>query len=141
VQNTLTPVAVGVAAMLANIGLSLLLVRPLSFGGLALANSVATTLEMLLLLWLLHRRMGGIHGRGLLGTALRSTAAAILMAAVLRLWVQWAPALLPGAAGDDWLTALGGIALGFAVYAVGSYALRSEELALVLEMVRRRLRR
>lgn len=141
VQNTLTPVAVGVAAMLANIGLSLLLVRPLSFGGLALANSTATTLEMFVLLWLLHRRLGGIHGRSLLWTALRSILAAALMAAVLRLWVQWSPLLLPGAAADDWLTALGGIALGFAVYAAASFLLRSEELALVLDMVRRRVRR
>ncbi len=141
VQNTLTPVAVGIAAMIANIGLSLLLVRPLSFGGLALANSIATTLEMLLLLWLLQRKLGGLHGRSLLLTALRSAAAAALMAGALLLWVQWAPALLPGVAADDWLTALGGIVLGFAVYAVVGYVLRSEELAFVAGLLRQRLRR
>ena len=141
VQNTWTPVVVGIAAMVANIGLSLLLVRPLSFGGLALANSIATTLEMLVLLWLLQRRLHGIHGRSILATALRSTAAAACMAGFLLLWVQWSPAVLPGVAADDWLTTVGGILLGFAVYAAASYALRSEELALVLEMVRRRVRR
>src|SRR5690606_35758759 len=54
-HDTWTPVRIGVGAMVLNILLSLLLVRPLSFGGLALANSVATLLEMILLLWLLHR--------------------------------------------------------------------------------------
>jgi putative peptidoglycan lipid II flippase len=141
VQNTLTPVTVGVGAMIANIGLSLLLVRPLSFGGLALANSIATTLEMLLLLWLLHRRLGGVHGRSLAATALRSAAAAAVMAGVLWLWVQWSPGLLPGDAADDWLTTIGGILLGFAVYALAGWLLRSEELVLVWAMVRRRVRR
>ena len=65
-----------------------MLVRPLSFGGLALANSTATTLEMLLLLWLLRKRLGGIDGRSVGGTVLRSLGAAAVMASVLELWVQ-----------------------------------------------------
>jgi putative peptidoglycan lipid II flippase len=141
VQNTLTPVAVGVAAMLANIGLSFLLVRPLTFGGLALANSVATTLEMLVLLWLLRRRLGGIHGRSLATTALRGALATAVMMAGLALWVQWAPGALPGGEASDWLTAVGGVVLGVGIYCLAGWALRSEELALVLEMVKRRGRR
>ena len=115
--------------------------RPLSFGGLALANSTATTLEMLLLLWLLQRRLGGVNGRSLGLTALRAAAAAAVMLGVLFLWVQWSPSLLPGSAADDWLTAIGGILLGLAVYSLAALALGSEELALVWETVRRRARR
>jgi putative peptidoglycan lipid II flippase len=137
VQNTITPVAVGVAAMIFNIILSLLLVRPLSFGGLALANSTATTVEMFILLWLLRKRLGGIGGRSLSGTLLRSTAATLLMGLSLEIWVQWGAQLFPPALAD-WGVAIGGIILGIITYSFVSWLLRSEELALVLAMVRRR---
>jgi putative peptidoglycan lipid II flippase len=137
-QNTITPVAVGVGAMVLNIALSFWLVQPLSFGGLALANSVATTLEMVLLLWLLRRRLGGINGRSLGGTALRSVAATAMMVIVLEAWVLWSPTLFATTWEDDWLVTLGGIILGIMTYSFSSWLLRSEELALVLDMVRRR---
>jgi len=56
-KDTLTPVLVGVAAMTLNIALSLLLIRPLAHGGLALANSLATLAEMGVLLLFLRRRL------------------------------------------------------------------------------------
>jgi putative peptidoglycan lipid II flippase len=127
--------------MVLNITLSLWLVRPLSFGGLALANSIATTLEMVLLLWLLRRRLNGINGRSLWGTALRSAVATGVMVIVLEAWVLWIPSILAGTWEDDWIVTLGGIILGIMTYSFSSWLLRSEELALVLDMLRRRGRR
>ena len=137
VQNTITPVAVGIAAMILNISLSLVLVRPLSFGGLALANSTATTVEMLVLLWLLRKRLGGIDGRSVWGTLLRSIGAAAVMAIVLELWVQQGSPLSCRPS-RTWIVAIGGIMLGIITYSLVSWLLRSEELALVLAMVRSR---
>src|SRR5690606_9535426 len=76
-HDTWTPVLVGMGAMALNIALGLWWVNSLQHGGLALANSVATTLEALLLLWLLSRRMHGIEGRRLLDSVVRSTLAAL----------------------------------------------------------------
>jgi hypothetical protein len=42
---------------------------------------------------------------------------------------------------DDWIVTLGGIILGIMTYSFSSWLLRSEELALVLDMLRRRGRR
>ncbi|RME47847.1 MAG: murein biosynthesis integral membrane protein MurJ, partial [Chloroflexi bacterium] len=50
-QDTLTPFKVATISMLANIVLSLALIRVLSYGGLALANGLAFTLEASILLW------------------------------------------------------------------------------------------
>ena len=72
-EDTRTPVTIGVAALLANILLSLLFIRVLGepdslargpFAGLALANALATNLEALLLWWLLRRRLGSLGGTG-----------------------------------------------------------------------------
>lgn len=138
-HDTMTPVAVGVAAMAMNIVLSIVLVRPLSFGGLALANSVATSVEMVVLLWLLARRMGGIDGARLVDAVLRNGAAALLMGGALWWWVARGAAFLPAGVTGVWLTALGGLLLGVVVYAGGALLLRSRELAPVVAMVGRRL--
>lgn len=126
-HDTWTPVVVGVAAMVANIGLSLLLVRPLEHGGLALANSTATIAEMLVLLWLLHRRMGGIDGQRLLLSLGKSGLAAVVMGALIWLWVS-VSSLFDAISGNSWLVGLGGIVVAAFGYGLGSLLLKSEEL-------------
>jgi putative peptidoglycan lipid II flippase len=65
-RDTRTPVIVGASAMALNVALSIGLARLfgrigwMPHGGLALANSMATALEMGTLLWLMHRRLGGL---------------------------------------------------------------------------------
>ena len=135
-HNTWTPVLVGVAAMVLNIVLGLLLVRPLSFGGLALANSTATTIEALLLLWLLRRVMGGIDAVRLGDSLLRTVAASAIMAASLWLLLRW-----PVITAEPVTTALAGIALALVVYGIASALVRHPELRAVLALAARRLRR
>lgn len=137
-HDTATPVAVGIGAMVLNILLSLWLVGWLSFGGLALANSVATTLEMALLLWLLRRRLGGIDGSLLAWSAGRSVLAAAIMVAALHL-------LLAGAAqaglANPYLLTFAGLVTAAAVYGAAAALLRHPELQPALRLVTRRLRR
>ena len=66
-HDTATPVVVGVAAVALNILFSLALIGRLSYGGLALANSIATALEMLVLLILLGRKVRSYNRRGRAG--------------------------------------------------------------------------
>jgi len=137
-QNTMTPVAVGIAAMILNIGLSFFLVGSLNFGGLALANSLATTLEMLLLLWLLRRRLGGVEGGQVLGTLARSLVGAAVMWATLRLWRCWVYGMAPGWLDADWTAAIGGFVIAVAVYGLVNWLFRSEELRVLASMRRGR---
>ncbi|HJW09676.1 MAG TPA: murein biosynthesis integral membrane protein MurJ [Holophagaceae bacterium] len=51
------PVAVAFASLLANIALSIALLRPLGTGGLALANGLSAIFGLALLVWRLHRRL------------------------------------------------------------------------------------
>ena len=77
-HDTRTPVIVGIAAMALNIVLSLWLRIPLALAGLALANTIAATLEMLLMAILISRRLGGLEWPQLFATVLKSGAAALL---------------------------------------------------------------
>ncbi len=137
-HDTRTPVAIGVAAMALNIGLSVAFMaafgaagRP-QYGGLALANSLATTLEMGALLLVLRRRLGGLEGRRLASSLARVGLASAAMAAVL-LAAGWA---LAGA--GVWLRAGVGIAAGAAAYGGVSLTLGATEPRAMIRAMRRR---
>ncbi len=140
-HDTWTPVIFGIGAMMLNILFSILWVKPLGFGGLALANSVATSLEMIVLLLLLNRRMDGIEARRLLSSVVRSLSAALVMGLVAYFWLQWIDGAALGPTAERWLTAIGGVALAALVYALMSLVVRNEEMQGVITLVRNRVQR
>lgn len=140
-HDTKTPVFVGVVFMSLNVGLSYLFSYLFSragwmpHGGLALANSLATFLEMGTLLYFMRRRLQGLDGRRLLSGLGQALLGAAVMGLVLWGWL----ALTSGR--SAWLVALGGIGLGALVYALVLAALRVPEVSLLLDGVKRRLSR
>jgi putative peptidoglycan lipid II flippase len=62
-KNTRLPVIVATIAMVLNIGLNLVLMVPLRQGGLALASSISSMINMAVLWTLLKRRIGTFGGR------------------------------------------------------------------------------
>jgi putative peptidoglycan lipid II flippase len=139
-HDTKTPVMVGAAAMGLNVVFSLLLPRLFAglgwmpHGGLALANSLATALEMVVLLALMRRRLHGLEGRRLrssLGQAVLATAA---MGLAVQGWM-WAVA-------NGRLTILaGGLVIGVAVYGLVAFILRVPEAFSLLDALKARLAR
>ncbi len=121
-HDTWTPVKIGIATMILNVVLSLLLVRPLAHGGLALANTLATTLETVVLLWLIRPRLQGIGGPRLRSTLLRSLVATAAMSAVLLAARQ----LLAGQ--SSFVLAALSLLLGVAVYGGVAFLLGRQEL-------------
>lgn len=137
-HDTWTPVRIGIGAMALNVILSLLWVRWLSFGGLALANSVATLLEMCLLIWLLNRRLGGLDWSRLLHTLWRSAAAGALMVAAVWGWLAWANTHLSPGIPLVWGTALGGMLLAVLVYGGAALLLGRGEVRTLRAALQRR---
>jgi putative peptidoglycan lipid II flippase len=88
-QDTWTPVIAGALQLIAmwilGLWLSNQIFAPrglLVFGGLALGYSLSAILELILLLWLLRKKMGGIDGRHLLDGAWRMAVATLIMATI-----------------------------------------------------------
>ena len=94
-QDTVTPLLVAMASGALNILLAVLLIGPLEHGGLALANSVAISVEVILLLLILRRRWRGVGGRVLLSTLGRVLAASAVMSVVMAV-------ILAGAEQNGW---------------------------------------
>jgi putative peptidoglycan lipid II flippase len=79
VQDTRTPVRVGVIAVLANVVFILVLMKPMKLGGLALATSLASYVNAAILFASLPKKVGRYD----YGPLLRSTARTLLATAVM----------------------------------------------------------
>lgn len=82
-QDTLTPLFAAAGSAVVNLLLAVLLMAPLGHGGLALANSLAVSAEVVVLLAILRRRIGGLEGRQTLGVLVRLLPATLVMGAVI----------------------------------------------------------
>ncbi len=131
-HDTRTPVAIGAAAMALNVALSLLLIGPLSFGGLALANTIATTLEASLLFVLLRGRMSGVDGSTLVPAAAKMSLAACVMGACLFAFLMLTHGL------TIWLVAAGALAIAGVSYVAASFVLGVPEVTRVPQLLLRR---
>lgn len=138
-HDTKTPVFVGVAAMSLNVGLSFLFTHLFTqngwmpHGGLALANSLATFLEMATLLFFMRRRLSGLEGRKVLDGTWKACLAGGIMGLALWGWLSLTRAQ------SVWLVALGGMLVGVGVYALMVILLRVPEVKSVYEGLKRRL--
>ncbi len=131
-HDTKTPVLVGIAAMGLNIALSLALIAPLAQGGLALANSISTILEVMTLFFILRRRLIDLDTRRIGVSITRILASALVMGATLLLVTNYLSSL--GAA----LIAIVAGVVGTAVYLIAATLLRSDEIALLSAYLRRK---
>ena len=136
-QDTKTPVKVAVVAMLANIGLCLVLMGPLKHGGLALALSLASTLQLCILILLLRKKLGGIEGRVVVGSMARSFLSSLVMGVCIyfiasRVFVDHSSQGVFGLATG----LLVAIAAGVIVYAISARVLGSKELTSVLRALK-----
>jgi len=126
-----------VVSLLANIILAALLMWPLKHVGLALATSLASMLNLILLTLTLRRRLGRISGSIIGRSVIKDLAAGTVMGAVV-LIIR----LLSEGGADSTLElglmVLGGVALGGGVYIGVSALLRNTELAYIWNFIRRR---
>lgn len=147
-QDTRTPVKIGIVTVALNIGLGWTALRVgAGLRGLALGFSIANTLEMLLLLAYLRPRLGGLNvsfwrsvGVMLLDTVL----VAVVLFGLQEVSVEWLPSLQAGDTTYSWtsdfvpLVAWLAVASGVAMMAYMALAsvLRLEELQSTLARVK-----
>lgn len=140
-QDTKTPVVVGIGAMGLNIGLSFWfssLFRRfgwLPHGGLALANSFATALESIILIVLMRKRLNGLQGNYIwkgVGISLLGTA---LMAGGVVGWQAFF------GDGSQWVTLFGALGVGLVIYVGLMWMLKIPELRGIVRTLLRQIGR
>jgi len=126
-HDTKTPLLVGAGAMGLNILLSVLFSAAfyrlglMPHGGLALANSLATGLEMIGLAVLMRRRLGRLEGKRILQVVVQAGGASLAMAGALWSWLSLAGGM------QVWVVGASGVILGGIVFAITIWLLGAEE--------------
>lgn len=142
IQDTGTPVKIGAVAVLVNVLCSLLLMRPLGAGGLALATALSSFVNLGLLLTTLRRRLGALGKESLWPPLLRMGVAAAAMGLFgLVLLHSYDPLTAEPVLYRAMAVTLQ-LAASLAVFVVAAALLGSEELKSLLQRVahlRRRL--
>jgi putative peptidoglycan lipid II flippase len=141
-QDTIVPVVTGTVMTLIFIPLNWILMKPMGHAGLALATSIAAILNMLALLELFRRRLGGINGR-----LIAKSLAKVIVSSAAAGFVAW---IIIRYAGTyvELGSALGAL-MGFIAASVPALVvylgmialLRVDEAAEVWKLVSRRFRR
>jgi putative peptidoglycan lipid II flippase len=138
-QDTRTPVMVGIAAMSMNLVFSLAfsaLFRSIGWlphGGLALANSLATAIECFILLAIMRTRLQGLEGKSVLILVSKAMLAALLMSIAISVWMT------NTAQESSIIVALGGILVGAVVYGLVVFFSRVQEISTLWFSLRRKL--
>jgi putative peptidoglycan lipid II flippase len=138
-QDTKTPVIIGTVAMGLNVVFSFTFARLFSqigwmpHGGLALANSLATAIEAAALFIFMRRRLEGIEGKYIARGFIACALASLVMGIGLWFWTQAIGSL------NDWIVALGGIAVGGILYGMSVLLLRVPEIQTLINALTRRL--
>jgi putative peptidoglycan lipid II flippase len=141
-HDTRTPVTVAFVAFLVNVILSLILMRYLSFGGLALANAIAGLTEASILVLLLGRHLEGVRLEALVFPVAVFTFWAVAQGLVAAAVADYLKAILGTVSLLSQLLQVGlAVAAGGAVYAGLSYVMRSRELMQMTRMVTARFKR
>lgn len=140
-HDTKTPVLIGTVAMALNVVFSLIFIKVFEFlgwmphGGLALANSLATALEAIVLFIVMRKRLNGIEGSHILHGIIPSAAGAAAMSLAILGW------LYLGQNFSAWILAPLGVMIGGGVYFSTLWILRVPELRYLVNGVLRRLKR
>lgn len=142
IQDTKTPVAVGVTTIFLNIYLNFALIGSLGHRGLALAYSLAGIFNFLVLLLLFRRRLGKIGARHLLTSFLKTLFASVAMGAVAFFTVDFLRAVLTFSVKLNQLVSVtGGILAGVLVFGALTLWMRMEEAQMALNLLQRRFAR
>lgn len=132
-QDTKTPMRVGMFAMGLNIVLNLILMGPLQHGGLALATSIAAMVNVFTLLYFLKKRLGRIEGRAIV----KSTAKLCIASFVMCIVVYFCNNYLFNSADSSFLKSielLMSITIGVLTFGLISRLMKNEELTFLLSM-------
>ncbi len=144
IKDTRTPVIIGAIAVGINIILNLAFVRfsNLALGGIAFSYSLAGIINMIMLLYILSKKVGEIGLGGVIKTFGKSAVASAIMGVCVYFFYSGLTSVLGEVSKMSQLISTGGsIIVGVAVFVLMSYILKIDELDVIMDMIKRRIKK
>lgn len=138
-HDTKTPVFVGVGAMSLNLVFSFLFtflfeqIGWMPHGGLALANSAATLIESVILIWIMRKRLKGLMGSSIIESFIKAAVAGVIMG----LFILFVSSMLGRLPILIYTTAA--VFTGTVVYVLVLLILRTRELLAIIALLWRKI--
>lgn len=140
-QDTKTPVKVAVIALLTNIIISLILIKPLKHSGLAFAHAIASSVNFILLFYLLRKKLHRIGARKIMMSFLKIITSSLIMGVAGWFLLRGAIWKEGGKIIEKAYYLSGTMMVCVIIYFFMSYLLKSEELGYVFDMMKRKAER
>jgi putative peptidoglycan lipid II flippase len=137
-QDTRTPLKIALICLAANVVLNSFLIFPLRHAGLALATSLSSILNLLLLFRKLHSKLGEMEMKKNIGSLLQVTLCSLLMGLSAYFICSTGEWTVTGHSGEKILLLGTGIGVGLGVYLICSYWMKNEELLFLLKVLKRK---
>jgi len=136
-QDTKTPVRMAAISIGVNIVMGILLMGPLKHGGLALATSLASMVNLGLLTWALSKRLGPIKWRSLGVSTLKTIISSGIMGCAVWIMARMAIPADEGSTAVLLAGLMGTILAGIVMYGTSALVLKSAELKEVFTIFRK----
>lgn len=144
-KDTRTPVFVSFISVSASIFFNWFFLQYTHLGvkGFGISFTIMGLLNMVLLMVILRRKVGGIRGKGILMSFTKSAISSLIMGLLIWVSIKSTTPFIShfskhmGAA----LQIVGGLTLGGAAYIAGAWLLKMDELKMAIDLVKRRLRK
>jgi len=137
-HDTKTPFKIFVVAFLINVVCSYTLMHPFQHGGIALANTLSSAVNFLLLLTLLRKKLARIDARRIISSFGKALIASVPMGIAGNSLLQGAIWKETGSVLIKSVYLMGTIALCTVVYLMISYFLKNSELGYVLDLIKQK---
>jgi len=143
-EDVKTPVIIGMASVVLNVVLSVVLFKPMAYGGsgLALANSLSAFAYTLAMYFYLRKRhLSEMQENRLIPALVKMIIAALVMAAAVFgvVFALKAAGFTTATGTGALIQTAGGIIVGVAVYVIMAFVLKVEETQAVLAILKRKL--
>lgn len=140
-QNTKTPVKIAIIALLSNITLSIILMKPMKYAGLALSNSLASMINFFLLFYFLKKRLKDIKVKKIFESFIKVLSISMIMGISGWLIIQNELWRYGGNVIIKSIYLLLTIISCLILYFLLSYILKIEEYIYILEFIKKKIRR
>ena len=137
-QDTRTPLKIGLICLGANVILNTILMHPLKHAGLALGTSLSAMLNLLLLYRKLNHKLGGLDVAKNIKSLLRSFLCSLPMGLAAYLICSMGDWTVSGKVIEKGLLLGAGIIAGLGIYIACSFWAKNEEMLFLLKMVRKK---
>jgi len=139
-QDAKSPMKAAIVALIVNVVCSVILMFPLKHGGLALATSIATAVNVIMLSVILRKKIGSFLNRELYHSVFKICVSSLAMLGVILLIGTVFPWRDDGALKERLMYLTLCVSAGMATFFVASCAARCSEMTMIIDAVKRKLR-